>query len=132
MEEVSERTRRAKKAWETMKSKGPGGKAHDTRRRKEGARKAVINIKAVQWENEKVELLKKWGEKAIPDTCIVCGDSRPFVLQEHHVEPESKTLVKLCANCHDLLRRSKDINDLVEAHRVSSYFSRNNHKKGRL
>jgi hypothetical protein len=23
-----------------------------------------------------VELLKKWGKEAIPDTCIVCGDRK--------------------------------------------------------
>lgn len=130
IEEVNERARRVKKAWETMKNKGPGGKAHDTRRRKEGARKAVIKIKAIQWEPERVELLKKWGKEAIPDTCIVCGDSRPFVLQEHHLEPESETLVKLCENCHDTVRRSTDIKDLEEAHRAGSYFSRKVHQNG--
>jgi predicted HNH restriction endonuclease len=131
MEEVSERARRAKKAWETMKSKDPGGKAHDTRRRKEGARKAVIKIEAIQWEPKKMELLKKWGEEAIPDTCIICGDSRPFVLQEHHLEPDGERLVKLCANCHDLVRRSTDIKDLEEPHRAGSYFSRKAPQNGK-
>jgi hypothetical protein len=54
-------------------------------------------------------------EKAMPDTCVVCGDSRPFVLQVHHADPEKKIEVMLCANCHDTVRRGT-FGDLREAH----------------
>jgi hypothetical protein len=103
------------KAWETMRNKGPGKKAAYTKKRKEGARKAVAKVKNKQWELEKVEYLKVLKEKARPNTCIVCGDSRPFVLQVHHADPERKTEVILCANCHDTVRRGT-FEDLRKAH----------------
>lgn len=95
----------AQKAWKTMRNKSPGKKAAYTKKRKEGARKAVAKVKNKQWELEKVEYLKALKEKAIPNTCVVCGDNRPFVLQVHHADPERKIEVILCANCHDTVRR---------------------------
>ena len=47
--------------------------------------------------------------------CVVCDDSRPFVLQVHHADPERKTKVILCANCHDTVRRGT-FEDLWKAH----------------
>ena len=95
----------AKKAWQTMRSKSPGIKSHYTRKRKYGAKKAATKVKLKQWEPEKVEYLKAIKEKALPNTCIVCGNNRPFVLQVHHADPEKKIEVILCANCHDTVRR---------------------------
>jgi len=110
----------AKKAWETMKGKGSGKKAAYTRKRKEGARKAAAKVKNKQWEPEKVKYLKVLlKEKAISNRCIVCGDSRWFVLQGHHMGPEKKIKVVLCANCHDTVRRGT-LEDLKEAHKDKS------------
>ncbi len=106
----------AQKAWETMRNKGPGTKSAYTKKRKEGARKAAVKVKNKQWEIEKVEYLKALKEKAMPDTCVVCGDSRLFVLQVHHADPEKKIEVMLCANCHDTVRRGT-FGDLREAHK---------------
>jgi len=106
----------AKKAWETMRGKGPGTKAAYTKKRKAGARKAAAKVKNKQWEPEKVKYLKALKEKANPDRCIVCGDSRPFVLQVHHVDPEKKIEVVLCANCHDTVRRGT-LEDLRKANK---------------
>ena len=106
----------AKKAWETMRSKGPGVKAGYTKRRKEGAKKAAAKVKNRQWEPEKVEYLKELKEKAISNSCVVCGDSRPFVLQVHHVCPEKNIEAILCANCHDTVRRGT-LENLREAHK---------------
>jgi hypothetical protein len=106
----------AQKAWETMRSKGPATKAAYTKKRKEGARKAAAKVKNKQWELEKVEYLKALKEKAMSDTCIVCGDSRPFVLQVHHADPEKKIEVILCENCHDTVRRGA-FGDLRKAHK---------------
>lgn len=114
----------SKKSWKTMRNRTPGIKASYTRHRKEGAKRAASKVKREQWKTEKVELLKKWAMEALPDTCIVCGDCRCFVQQDHHIERNAKTKVKLCANCHDTLRRSKDINDLEEAHRIGSCFQK--------
>jgi len=105
----------AQKAWDTMKTKSPGEKAWDTIRRKKGAKKGAAKIKAKQWEPEKVEYLKELREKAIPNACIVCGDTRPFILQVHHADPEKKIELKLCANCHDTVRRGT-LEDLREAY----------------
>lgn len=125
-EKINERAvGQAEKAWETMRSRSSGIKAKYTRRRKEGARKAASKAKGEQWKPEKVALLMKWQEEATPDVCAVCGDTRPFVQQEHHIEPNGERVVKLYANCRDMLRRSKDTTDLEEAHRGGSYFSKN-------
>ncbi len=105
----------AEKAWETMRSKSPGIKAAYTKRRKAGAKKVAANVKSKQWEPEKVEFLKRLKRNAIPNTCAVCGNSRPFVLQVHHADPERKTEVILCANCHDTVRRGT-FEDLRKAH----------------
>ncbi len=107
----------ANKAWQTMRGKGPGTKAVYTKKRKKGAKKAAAKVKEKQWELEKVEFLKALKEKAIPDTCVVCGDSRPFVLQVHHADPEKKIEVILCANCHDTVRRGS-IDDLKNAQKT--------------
>ena len=106
----------AEKAWRTMKSKSPGIKAAYTKRRKRGAKKAAAKVKSKQWEPEKVEFLKELKTNAIPNTCAVCGDSRPFVLQVHHVDIEKEIEITLCANCHDIVRRGT-IEDLKKAHR---------------
>jgi len=105
----------AQKAWETMRNKSSGEKAAHTKKRKEGARKAATKVKNKQWEFEKVEYLKVLKEKACPNICVVCDDSRPFVLQVHHADPERKTKVILCANCHDTVRRGT-FEDLWKAH----------------
>ena len=104
----------AQKAWETMRSKSPGIKANYTKKRKDGAKKIAAKVKSKQWEPEKVEYLKELKEKAIPNTCIICGDSRPFVLQVHHSDPEKKIETILCANCHDTVRRGT-LGDLKKA-----------------
>jgi sulfur relay (sulfurtransferase) complex TusBCD TusD component (DsrE family) len=106
----------AEKAWRTMKSKSPGIKAAYTKRRKQGAKKAAAKVKSKQWEPEKVEFLNKLKTNAIPNTCAVCGDSRPVVLQVHHVDTEKKIEITLCANCHDIVRRGT-FEDLKKAHK---------------
>lgn len=35
--------------------------------------------------------------------CIICFETNPFVLEEHHPFPNSKTKVCLCGNCHNLI-----------------------------
>jgi DNA-directed RNA polymerase subunit M/transcription elongation factor TFIIS len=101
----SKKSSAARKAWKTMRRKSSGIKAVYTKKRKEGAKKAAAKIKNKQWEPEKVAYLKKLNEKASPNTCIVCGENRPLALQKHHADPERKTIVILCANCHDIIRR---------------------------
>lgn len=105
----------AKKAWETMRSKSPGIKAKYTKRRKQGAKQVAQKIKDKQWESEKIEYLLKLKEESNSNACVVCSESRSIVLQNHHVDPEGKTLVKLCANCHDVVRRGT-LEDLKKAH----------------
>jgi hypothetical protein len=96
----------AEKAWESMRSKSPAVKAHYATNRQTAAKKVAARIKAKQWEPEKVKYLHQLRGKATPNTCVVCGDSRPFVLQIHHVDPKREIEVILCANCHDIVRRS--------------------------
>jgi hypothetical protein len=105
----------AKKAWKTMKSKSPGIKANYTKRRKEGAKKSAKKVKGKQWEPEKIKYLSELKKDSKPNVCIVCRDNRPIVLQEHHLEPDKNCVVKLCANCHDIVRRGK-LDDLMKAH----------------
>ncbi|MEO0128563.1 MAG: hypothetical protein ABIL44_12560 [candidate division WOR-3 bacterium] len=100
-----EEKNRTKKAWETMRSKSPGVKAAYTKKRKKGARKAAAEIQNKQWDSEKVNYLKELQKKAISGRCIVCGDSRPYVLHSHHVDRDTNEVVILCANCHDTVRR---------------------------
>jgi cytochrome c553 len=106
----------AKKAWETMRNTSPGKKAAYTKKRKEGARKAAAKVKNKQWEPKKVAYLKTLKEKANSNACVVCGDNRPFVLQKHHAHPEKKSVVTLCANCHDTVRRGT-LEDLIKANK---------------
>jgi NAD-dependent SIR2 family protein deacetylase len=96
----------AEKAWETMRSKLPAVKARYTINRQTAAKNVAARVKAKQWEPEKVKYLTQLKGKATPNTCVVCGDSRPFVLQIHHVDPKREVEVTLCANCHDIVRRS--------------------------
>lgn len=105
----------AQKAWETMRNKGPGRKAAYTKKRRKGALKAASKLKNKQWEPEKVNYLQVLNEKAVPKTCVVCGDNRPFVLQIHHADPERKIEVIMCANCHDTVRRGT-LEDLKKSH----------------
>jgi len=95
----------AKKAWETMNSASAGKKAHYTRRRREAARKAAKKVQSKQWEPEKVKYLSELARESTPNTCVVCGDDRPTVLQDHHVARQSDRTTKLCANCHEIVRR---------------------------
>jgi cytochrome c553 len=81
-----------------------------------GARKAVAKVKNKQWEPKKVAYLKTLREKATSNACVVCGDNRPFVLQKHHADPEKKSVVTLCANCHDTVRRGT-LEDLIKANK---------------
>lgn len=112
MEEKS----RAKKAREIMRSESPGKKAAYTKKRKETARKVAAIVKTKQWEPRKVKYLKTLKEKAIADTCIVCGNSEQHVLQVHHADREKKIEVILCANCHDIVRRG-NYDELRKAHK---------------
>ena len=98
-------TERAKRAWETMRSKSPGEKANYTRNRKIGARNAIEKTKQINFQPEKIAYLLDLNMKSNPETCVVCGDTRSIVLQTHHVDPEKTNTVKLCANCHDVVRR---------------------------
>jgi hypothetical protein len=106
----------AKKAWDTMRNKPPAKKAADTRKRKTGAIKATGKVKIINWQTGKVNYLKALNKKAIPGVCIVCGDNRQYVLHRHHADTEKKTIVILCANCHDTVRRA-DLGELKEAHK---------------
>jgi hypothetical protein len=70
-EEIDEKAvGRAKKAWETMRSRSSGIKAKYTRRRKEGARKAASKVKGEQWKPEKTlcsartPYRAQWGESS--------------------------------------------------------------------
>ena len=108
-------TNRAKKAWETMKNKSPGEKAKDTKNRKKGARKAVEKVKRINFQSEKIGYLLGLKVKCNPRACVVCGDTRRIVLQDHHIDQEGVETIKLCANCHDIVRRGK-LDDLQTAH----------------
>ncbi len=94
------------KAWETMRNASPGKKAAYTRKRRQSAKEAAKIGTHRQWEPGKVRHLKGQSKNVAPNTCINCGDNRPYVLHKHHVEPEEETLVTLCANCHDIVRRA--------------------------
>ncbi len=134
----------AKKAWETMRQKSPAKKARDTMRRQKGAKKGAQKIKGKQWEQEKIEHLYALESKVKKETCIVCNDNRKIVLQDHHIKPNDNHTVKLCANCHDIVRRGtledlKEINFLEEdisvnlidsAIKLSFKAHRNQTKKG--
>lgn len=37
--------------------------------------------------------------------CIRCGEYYPFVLENHHIFKKSKFQITLCANCHALMDR---------------------------
>jgi len=106
------------KAWETIKNKPPAVRAGYTIRRKAGAKKAAAQVKGKQWQPEKVEYLKELREKATANTCVVCGDSRQFVLQIHHADPKKEIEVILCANCHDTVRRGT-LDNLRDTHKGS-------------
>jgi len=95
----------AKKAWETMNSASAGKKAHYTQRRREAARKGGKKVQEKQWKPEKVEYLWELARESTPNTCVVCGDDRPIVLHDHHLAPQGERTIKLCANCHDIVRR---------------------------
>ena len=110
---------RAKKAWETMRSKSAGEKANYTKNRKIGARKTVEKIKRNNFQPEKIGYLLELKVKSNPETCVVCGDTRPIVLQTHHVNPERVDTVKMCANCHDIIRRGT-LEDLKVAYEKRS------------
>ena len=103
------------KAWETMRAKSPGEKAAQTKRRKRGARKAIAKVLEKNWDPKKVEFLKELNRNATAGRCIVCGDERRFVLQQHHADREKTIEVTVCANCHDTIRRGS-AEDLKEAH----------------
>jgi len=101
-----------------------GIKANLTRRRKSAGKKAAVTkrakkvaamVKDRQWEPKKVKYLLGLIEKAISDKCIVCGESRPAVLQVHHVDRDRKIKAKLCANCHDIIRRGT-VDELKKVH----------------
>jgi len=113
---MKNRSQAASKAWETMKNKSIGRKANYTKRRKAGAKKAVIKVKNKQWNSEKVKYLKELKKDAISNTCVVCNDGTSFVLQCHHADPDKKIIVKLCANCHDTVRRGT-LDDLKKAYK---------------
>lgn len=107
-----------KKAWETMNSASAGKKAHYTRRRGEGARKAGKKVQEKQWEPEKVKYLSELGRESTPNVCVVCSDDRPIVLHDHHLAPQSERTIKLCANCHDIVRRGT-LKDLKQTRKGS-------------
>ena len=98
-----------------MRNKSSGIKAKYTKKRKEAAKKAASKVKNKQWEPEKIKFLLGLKNNSDQSTCIVCGDSRPIVLQAHHVDPKREDVVKLCANCHDVVRRGT-LEDLKKAH----------------
>jgi hypothetical protein len=104
----------ANKAWDTMRSRTPAEKAAATKKRKAGAKKAAEQVKNKQWDSEKVRFLNALKDKARGGACIVCGDDRQYVLQNHHPNPEKEATVKLCANCHDTVRRGT-LKDLTAA-----------------
>jgi len=108
----------AEKAWETMRKKPPRTKAIYTKHRRAGAKKAADKAKGRQWEPEKVRYLKELRGNAVLNTCIVCGDSRQFVLQTHHADRKREVEVMLCANCHDTVRRGT-LEDLENAHKLT-------------
>ncbi|HMB44581.1 MAG TPA: HD domain-containing protein [Candidatus Methanoperedens sp.] len=103
----------AKKAWETMRQKSPAKKAWDTMRRQKGAQIGAQKIQKNQWEQEKIDHLYILESKTKKEACIVCSDNRKKVLQDHHIKPDDSHTVKLCANCHDVVRRGT-LNDLIE------------------
>lgn len=95
----------ADKAWETMKSASPAKRAHYTRRRKEAGSKVGKRVQDKQWTPDKAKYLSELDRESTPNTCVVCGDDRPTVLQDHHVARQSDRTIKLCANCHEIVRR---------------------------
>jgi len=101
-----------------MTEKSPAQKAHDTRRRREAAGKAAKKVQSKQWEPEKVKYLSELARESTPNTCVVCGDDRPIVLHDHHLAPQGERRIKLCANCHDIVRRGT-LEDLKQAQRKS-------------
>ena len=107
----------AARALETMKAKSPAEKAVQTKNRKRGAQKAIASVLEKNFDPRKTEFLLRLSKKANASQCIVCGDSRPFVLQEHHADREKRVLVTGCANCHDTIRRGT-LEDL-QAHVVA-------------
>lgn len=117
MENKSRGQKAALKAWITMRNKSPEIQEDYKRRRKAGAGKAVLKVKNKQWESEKVEYLKELMQKATPNACIVCDDKRPYVLQKHHADPLRTIEVKVCANCHDIIRRA-NFENLKNAHDI--------------
>lgn len=106
------------KSGETMKAKSPAEKAVQTRNRRRGARGAIAAVLERNWDPRKTEFLLALKRKVNAGKCIVCGDSRPFVLQEHHADRERRVVITVCANCHDTIRRGT-LEDLKDAHRIA-------------
>ena len=111
-EAADKRTRieAGEKAWKTRTQR------KDTEKASAAGKKAWRKIYDNQFDPEKVAYLVKQSIRAKPDTCVVCGDSRPVVLQNHHANRKKTIEVKLCANCHDIVRRGI-LKDLKKAHR---------------
>lgn len=107
---TSKRSEGSRKAWETIRKK----QADRTGKFKALAKQVAAIVKDRQWESEKIKHLKEASRKAALNTCVNCGDNRPYVLHKHHVEPEGGALVMLCANCHDVVRRA-GLKELKEA-----------------
>lgn len=73
--------------------------------------KFVDEIQYSTWDDEDSASLGykkfdgRWGERCkykTPHHCAKCGNTDTRVLQEHHLYPDRKKLIVLCANCHVL------------------------------
>jgi len=91
----------------TAGQKAARTRAENAKRRRNGAR-GVLGGRTIQkntWAPGKVAFLEGRLGAVKPGACVVCGDARPKVLQDHHYKRFSRETCVLCANCHDLVRR---------------------------
>jgi hypothetical protein len=105
----------AKKARTTLKNKRPGLKAAFAKRRKKAAAEAAAREQANQWQAEMVEYLGGLNSNTVPNTCLICGENKSFLLQNHPLDSEGKTFVQLCPKCHSTVNRCS-VKELKEAH----------------
>lgn len=96
--------------------RSPAKKAIAKRKHIIAGQKGWEKVANNQWNKNKVDYLKSRKEEAKTDACVVCGDNRNKVLHDHHLDREKTIVVKLCANCHDLVRRGS-LEDLFKAQR---------------
>lgn len=104
-----------------------GGKERDAQYKKEN--KDKINEFAREWRRKNPEKVMKYREKSrefldtVKTPCIKCGENKPWLIQFHHVDPNTKSFnichyaasgaskelileeikkcVCLCSSCHD-------------------------------